>query len=65
MATLQQLNLPGYDDDDVDSNLRWRIEGAKIFWCRGEKDTAMHLVKALVDKLGKVSMFIDNFIIMI
>ncbi|XP_072019634.1 serine-protein kinase ATM-like [Amphiura filiformis] len=50
MTNLQQLNTPGQQDDE---NQRWHIESAKIFWCRGEKESAMHIVKSLVDKLGK------------
>ena len=53
MTSLQQLNLPGREYSKHQQ--QWRIEGAKIFWCRGENDTAMHIMKTLVDKCAKVS----------
>ena len=44
----------------------WKIEQAKMFWCRGEKNRAMHLLKSLLRNCEKVCLnftelyFCDN-----
>ena len=32
----------------------WRIEEARMFWARGEHNTAKYLMRTLIDKLEKV-----------
>ena len=58
LATLQCLDRPS----DVQSDPSWwrLIEEAKVYWTRNEKTTAMHLIKALLDKISRVRAINNN-----
>ncbi|XP_022082003.1 serine-protein kinase ATM-like isoform X2 [Acanthaster planci] len=53
LATLQALDRPA----ELQTNHSWwrLIEEAKVYWTRNEKTTAMHLMRALLDKISRVS----------
>ncbi|XP_038077010.1 serine-protein kinase ATM-like [Patiria miniata] len=54
LATLHDLHRP----EELQTDHSWwrLIEEAKVYWTRNEKTTAMHLMKALLDKISRVSM---------